>query len=39
MYFIEVMDNYGNGKIYPDFENETPYAIVNVKRQENETCP
>ena len=24
MYFIEVMDNRGNGKIYPDMERETP---------------
>ena len=31
MYFIEVMDNQGNGKIYPDLMEETPYVIVNLK--------
>jgi len=30
MYFIEVMDNCGNGKVYPDLEKETPYVVVNV---------
>ena len=33
MYFIEVMDNKGNGRIYPDLEKQTPYAIV--KRSSN----
>jgi hypothetical protein len=32
MYLIEVMGNAGNGRIYPDFEKETPYAIVRVER-------
>ncbi len=32
MYLIEVMDNVGNGKIYPDMEKETPYVIVKLKR-------
>lgn len=32
MYFFEVMDNAGNGKIYPDFEKETPYVIVKLER-------
>ncbi len=32
MYFIETMDNAGNGKQYPDFEIETPYVIVQLKR-------
>jgi hypothetical protein len=32
MYFIEVLDNKGNGKIYPDFSKETPYVIVNLVR-------
>ena len=32
MYFIEVMDRCGNGKIYPDFEVETPYIIVPLDR-------
>ncbi len=30
MYLFEVMDNAGNGKIYPDLAKETPYIIVNV---------
>ena len=28
MYFIEVMDNDSNGKIYPDFNTQTPYRVV-----------
>ncbi len=32
MYLIEVMDEYGNGKIYPDLERETPYIVVKLKR-------
>jgi hypothetical protein len=32
MYFIEVMDNRGNGKIYPDMERETPYVVVRLTR-------
>ena len=32
MYFIEVMDNSGNGKIYPDLNKETPYIIVKLIR-------
>jgi arylsulfatase A-like enzyme len=32
MYFIEIMDNNGNGKIYPDLEYETPYVIVKLIR-------
>jgi hypothetical protein len=32
MYFFEVMDKVGNGKIYPDFEKETPYVIVKLER-------
>lgn len=30
MYFFEVMDNAGNGKIYPDLARETPYVVVKV---------
>jgi hypothetical protein len=30
MYLIEVMDNRGNGKIYPDLNRETPYVVVKV---------
>ena len=32
MYFIEVMDKKGNGKIYPDLEKETPYVVVKLRR-------
>jgi hypothetical protein len=32
MYLIEVMDNNGNGAIYPDMEEETPYIIVELNR-------
>ncbi len=32
MYFIEVMDTKGNGKIYPDLNKETPYLIVRLSR-------
>jgi hypothetical protein len=28
MYLIEVMDNQGNGRIYPDLNKETPYLVV-----------
>jgi len=33
MYFIEVIDNRGNGKIYPDLEKETPYVVVRIQRE------
>ena len=32
MYLIEVMDNRGNGKIYPDLNEETPYVVVRLLR-------
>lgn len=32
MYLIEVMDNSGNGAIYPDMEKETPYIVVKLDR-------
>ena len=32
MYLIEVMDNNGNGKIYPDLNKETPYIVVKLIR-------
>ena len=32
MYFIEVMDTKGNGKIYPDFNQETPYVVAHLSR-------
>ena len=31
-YFIEVMDNNGNGKIYPDLNTQTPYIVVKLNR-------
>ncbi|MDR1407523.1 MAG: hypothetical protein LBJ23_05695 [Tannerella sp.] len=33
MYLIEMMDRNGKGFIYPDFNRETPYRIVRLKRQ------
>ncbi len=33
MYFIEVLDSRGNGKIYPDLEKETPYVVVRLRRE------
>ncbi len=32
IYFYEVMDQSGNGKIYPDLEKEAPYVIVELIR-------
>lgn len=32
MYFIEVLDNKGNGRIYPDLNKETPYIFVKIIR-------
>lgn len=32
MYFLEVMDTVGNGKVYPDLEVEIPYVIVPLER-------
>ncbi|SEL97393.1 hypothetical protein [Parapedobacter koreensis] len=32
MYFIEMMDDAGNGRIYPDLNEETPYIIVKLIR-------
>jgi hypothetical protein len=33
MYYIEVTDNGGQGKIYPDLERETPYVVVRLERK------
>jgi hypothetical protein len=30
MYMFEVVDNAGNGKIYPDLAKETPYVVVKI---------
>lgn len=32
MYLIEVMDNNGNGTIYPDMEQQAPYIVVRLDR-------
>jgi hypothetical protein len=32
MYFVEVVDRNGMGRIYPDLETETPYVVVRVRR-------
>jgi hypothetical protein len=32
MYFVEVVDRAGSGRMYPDLEREAPYVIVPVKR-------
>ncbi len=32
MYFLEVMDRDGNGRIYPDLNHETPYHLVRLQR-------
>ncbi len=35
MYLIEIMDNKGNGAIYPDLNKETPYVVINLNRNGN----
>jgi len=32
MYFVEVVDRNGDGRMYPDLDRETPYVVVAVKR-------
>jgi len=32
MFFVEALDNHGNGRMYPDLEVEMPYVVVPVKR-------
>ncbi len=32
MYFVEIVDRQGNGRMYPDLEVEAPYVMVDVKR-------
>ncbi len=32
MYFVEVMDTNGRGRMYPDLEKETPYVVVSARR-------
>lgn len=33
MYFIEVMDKEGRGRMYPDWEVEAPYVVVELERE------
>jgi hypothetical protein len=33
MYYVELVDNKGLGRIYPDLATETPYVVVAVRRQ------
>ncbi len=33
MYFVEIVDRQGNGRIYPNLEMETPYIVTNVQRE------
>jgi len=32
MYYVEIVDTKGLGRIYPDLDIETPYVVVSVKR-------
>ena len=32
MYFIEAMDQDGNGRIHPDLNKDTPYVVVKLQR-------
>jgi len=32
MYYIEVVDGSGDGRMYPDLDTETPYVVLPVKR-------
>jgi hypothetical protein len=32
MYFVEVLDNQGNGRMVPDLDEEMPYVVVELKR-------
>jgi len=32
MYFVEALDNKGNGRRYPDLETESPYVVVPLSR-------
>ncbi len=34
MYFVEVIDRNGTGRMYPDLDVETPYVVVPVARQQ-----
>jgi len=32
MYFVEIIDQKGHGRIYPDLDLQTPYLITTVQR-------
>jgi hypothetical protein len=32
MYYVEIVDRRGNGRIFPDLDIDTPYVIVRVRR-------
>jgi hypothetical protein len=32
MYFVEVMDEHGRGRIFPDLEKGAPYVVVKLVR-------
>jgi hypothetical protein len=32
MYYVEVMNAKGVGRVYPDLEQETPYVVVTLRR-------
>jgi hypothetical protein len=32
MYFLEIMDNQGQGKLYPDLNETAPYYVVRLVR-------
>ena len=39
MYFVEAIDNAGNGRNYPDLEIGSPYAVVPVERAVAKAVP
>jgi len=39
MYFVEMIDQAGRGRNYPDLETEMPYVIVGVERPAAKTAP
>jgi hypothetical protein len=39
MYFIEAIDNAGNGRNYPDLEISSPYVVVSVERPVAKAVP
>jgi len=39
MYFVEAIDNAGNGRNYPDLEIGNPYVVVSVERAVAKAVP